>query len=217
MKILLLEDDFALREIVKDELERLGYRVYDYADGVSAMDSLFENTYDLFLLDINVPGINGYEFLKEIRETGNSSPAIFISSYSDIDHLSKGYEYGCNDYIRKPFSLKELELRVKQQLKIEVIKASEKILELNLDYKYDTDTNTLLYMDKPVKLNQKEKLLIDFLVKNRGRTVSSDEIVDYVWDEYIDMNSLRVLIYKLRKKLQSELIENVKGIGYQIS
>ncbi len=217
MKILLLEDDFSLREIIKDELIRLGYSVYDFADGESAMNSLLNVTYDLFLLDINVPGIDGYEFLKEIREGGNKSPTIFISSYTDIDHLTKGYEYGCDDYIRKPFSLKELEIRIKHQLRKNVINTKEKILVLANGYKFDTDSNTLWHEEIPVKLNHKERQLVEFLIKNRGRTVSKEEIAGYVWDDYIEMNSLRVLISKLRKKLKATLIENIKGVGYQIN
>lgn len=216
MKILLLEDDFSLRDIMKDELENSGYTVYGFNNGDEALDSLLEVTYDLFLLDINVPGINGYEFLRSIRESGDSSPAIFVSSYSDIDHLSKGYEYGCNDYLRKPFSLQELTLRVKEQLKTKVIKATEDTISLNDNFTYNTKNSTLLCNDKLMDLVPKEKLLVEFLVKNRGRIVPTEEIADYVWDDYIDMNSLRVLVYKLRKKLPFELITNIKGSGYKL-
>lgn len=217
MKILLLEDDFSLREIIKDELKKSGFTIYGFANGDDAMESLLEITFDLFLLDINVPGIDGYQFLKEIREAGNSAPAIFISSYSDIDHLSKGYEYGCNDYLRKPFSIKELELRIRQQLKNSVIKTQNKVITLQNGYAYNANTGTLLYNGSPVKLNPKEKLLVDLLISKRGKPVPSSEIVDYIWDEYVDMNTLRVLLFKLRKKLKADLIENTKGVGYQIN
>ena len=93
MKILLLEDDLSLREIVTDALQNQGYHVSAFKDGESAMDSLLTTSFDLMLLDINVPGINGYEFLEALRDTGNDTPAIFISSYTDIDHLSKGYAH----------------------------------------------------------------------------------------------------------------------------
>ncbi len=216
MKILLLEDDFSLREVIKDELEATGFLVYAFNNGEEAFDSLLTITYDLFLLDINVPGVDGYQFLKEIRECSNNSPAIFISSYSDIDHLSKGYEYGCNDYLRKPFSLQELILRVKEQLKTKVIQTDKTILDLGNNYSYNTLSNTLCFDERPINLIPKERLFIEFLVKNRNRILPTEEIADYVWDGFVDMNSLRVLVYKLRKKLPEPLIENVKGSGYRI-
>lgn len=216
MKILLLEDDLSLREIVTDALQNQGYHVSAFKDGESAMDSLLTTSYDLMLLDINVPGINGYDFLEALRDTGNDTPTIFISSYTDIDHLSKGYELGCNDYLRKPFSLKELELRVRELLKTRRLQTMEKMIKLGEEYAYDTEHHELFFRDASVNLVPKERLFVDLLVQHRGSIVPIDQILDYVWEGETNMNNLRVLIYKLRRKLPKELVTNVKGVGYRI-
>ena len=216
MKILLLEDDFSLREVIKDELTANGYFIYEFHNGDDALESLMTTSYDLFLLDINVSGIDGYDFLREIRESGNEAPAIFISSYTDMDHLSKGYKYGCNDYLRKPFSLEELLLRVNEQLKSKILKTNETILTFGENYQFNTQTHTLTYKGKIINLVPKERLFIEILIKNRDSIVTTETICDYVWDSFIDMNSLRVLVYKLRKKLPEPFIENIKGSGYKI-
>jgi len=106
MKILLLEDDYTYKESIKELLEEMGYSVDDFDDGEKALDALFETSYQLALLDIRVPNLDGYEILKQIRKAKLDLPIIFITSLTDINNLSLGYELGCNDYIRKPFSLK---------------------------------------------------------------------------------------------------------------
>jgi len=217
MKVLVLEDDKSLREVIRDELERMGFRVYSFKNGDDAMDSLMSTTYDLMMLDINVPGIDGYQFLEMIRKSGNETPAIIISSYTDIDHFTKGYELGCNDYLRKPFSLKELELRVKELLKTRKYQTRDSKIELDDGYVFDTENHTLQKADKIVDLVPKERLLVELLVQNRGKAVSVESILDYVWDDETNANNLRVLIYKLRKKLGEKLIRNMKGVGYKIN
>ena len=116
-KILLLEDDINLSETIEEFLYDEGYEVVCVYDGISAEEKIYEQKFDLLLLDVNVPGINGFELLKKIREEGNETPAIFITSLNSTDDLSSGYESGCDDYIRKPFALKELLLRVQTILK----------------------------------------------------------------------------------------------------
>ena len=116
-RILLLEDDMALSETVVDYLENLNYEVTTVYDGNSAMDEIYENSFDLLLLDVNVPDINGFEILKNARAQNITTPSIFITSLNSIVDLEHGFESGCDDYIRKPFSLKELKLRVETILK----------------------------------------------------------------------------------------------------
>jgi two-component system, OmpR family, response regulator len=217
MKILLLEDDISLREIVTLELKRLGFIVYPYKNGDDAMDSLMSNQYDLMLLDINVPGIDGYEFLKMLREMDHDTPVIFMSSYTDMDHLTKGYEIGCNDYLRKPFSLKELELRINELLKREKFNSNDHIIELEHDFQYDTSKNTLTQQGNVIDLTSKEHLFITYIIGRRGTIVEVTEILEYVWDGEGNTNSLRVLISKLKKKLGFDLVKNIKNMGYKIN
>ena len=116
-KILLLEDDANLNETVTEFLEEQGYEVVSVYDGHEAQEKLYESKYDLLLLDVNTPGINGFDLLRESREEGIVAPAIFITSMDSVDDLEKGFESGCDDYIRKPFALKELYIRVETLLK----------------------------------------------------------------------------------------------------
>ena len=216
MKVMLLEDDRSLRELITEELERNGYHVNAFRDGDSAMDSLYNTLYDLMLLDINVPGIDGYEFLRMLRESGNNTPAMIISSYTDIDHLSKGYELGCNDYLRKPFSLKEMLLRIQALLKTHRFASQSDIITLSKGFSFHIASGELQGPMGAVNLTAKERRFIELLVQHRNRVVTIEEIMDYVWDESVNLNNLRVLIYKLRQKLDEELIQNIKHMGYRI-
>ena len=108
MKILLLEDDYLYKVTIQDFLDSNGYQVDDYDDGLEALDAIYSNTYALLLLDIRVPSMDGYEILKDIRSNGIQTPVIILTSLTDIQNLSLGYELGCSDYLRKSFELKEL-------------------------------------------------------------------------------------------------------------
>jgi len=116
-KILLLEDDANLNETVTEFLEEQGYDVVSVYNGDEAQEKIYESQYDLLLLDINVPGINGLDLLNESRKEGVSTPAIYITSMDTVDDLERGFKSGCDDYIRKPFALKELQIRVDTLLK----------------------------------------------------------------------------------------------------
>ena len=126
-KILLLEDDPNLSDTVCDYLEEKGFEVICVYDGEEALSSIYENCFDLLLLDVNVPNKNGFEVLKEVRKENKSTPAIFITSLNSMDSLEQGYSSGCDDYIRKPFELKELLIRIQTILKREFSHKSESI------------------------------------------------------------------------------------------
>ena len=116
MKILLLEDEYSLRISIEEFLSDIGYKVDGLTDGLDAYDAIYEKRYDLLLLDVNVPSLNGFELLKKLRSDGINIPAIFLTSMTDMNDLKEGYKRGCCDYIRKPFDLEELELRIDQAL-----------------------------------------------------------------------------------------------------
>ncbi len=211
MKILLLEDDTFILEQVKNYFELDDHVVDCYSDGQSLLNNAILETYDIFLLDINTPIKNGFDTLKEIRAQKIGTPAIFLTAMSDIDHVKKGYELGCNDYVRKPFILDELSLRIAQLLhKTQIIKIDE-------NYKFDIQSLELFYNNDCVALNKQEKHLLYFLLKYKGKPVDPNILIDYVWeDKDVCGNTLRTQIKKIRAKLKRNFIENIRNIGYII-
>jgi len=216
MRILLLEDEYTLRISMVEFLEDLGFTVDDYASGDEALDALFEKSYDLILLDVKVPGFNGFELLQTAREHGKELPAIFITSLTDVDALAKGYKSGCCDYIKKPFDLVELQLRVEHALKSECLKTSRNTIELPHGYVYDTKKFLLYREDEEIALTRTEKRMLELLIQNRGNVVTPEQFQEFVWGEPVDPANIRVQINKLRKKLSGGLIANVRGLGYRI-
>ncbi|SFP35310.1 response regulator transcription factor [Hydrogenimonas thermophila] len=216
MRILLLEDEFTLRISMVEFLEDLGFTVDDFESGDDALDALFKKTYDLILLDVKVPGINGFELLRTAREYGKNLPAIFITSLTDVDALAKGYKSGCCDYIKKPFDLIELQLRVEQALKSSCLKTQDNFIDLPNNYVYDTKNFVLLHNEEEITLTKTEKRILELLIQNRGNVVTPEQFQEFVWGEAVDPANIRVQINKLRKKLSAELISNVRGLGYRI-
>jgi len=217
-KLLLLEDDINLSETVKEFLEDEGFEVVCVYDGFEAEDVIYESSFDLLLLDVNVPGINGFELLKKIREKGDETPAIFITSLNSTDDLSSGYESGCDDYIRKPFALKELLLRVKSILKRGFFHKKENIISLNEECFYDIDNSQLIKNGEKITLNNKEDKLLKLFLQNQNQVISHEKIYETLWgyDEVYSDNSLRAYIKNLRKILGKDKIVSIKKLGYKI-
>jgi len=214
MKILLLEDDNFICESIKSYFELDGNKVDYFNDGEELLDNAILDNYDILLLDINTPKKNGFETLKAIREEGVNTPAIYITAQSDIEHVKQGYALGCSDYVRKPFILDELELRINQILHKDITCDDVQITE---DYKFNLCSMQLFYKDSPIDLKQHEKDLLYILTKNIGTVVSPSIIKDYVWDEKdVCDNTLRTQIKKIRAKLEENFIVNIRNSGYKI-
>jgi len=217
MRILILEDEHVLALSMREFLEDSGYDVECFSNSDDAYDAVFDTSYDLLLLDVKVPGEkNGFEMLEEARKDGNQTPAIFITSLTDIDDLSRGYESGACDYIRKPFDLAELKLRIDQVVKAQCFVSSEEVLELPLGYKYDLKKMKLTYHDEGVVLSKTETKILELLIKKRGSVVSCEMFWEEVWGEWVDSANIRVQMGNLRKKLEKDFIKNVRGVGYSI-
>jgi len=216
-RILLLEDDVTLNETVTEYLQEQGYEVDSVENGEEAMDKIYENNYDLLLLDVKVPLMNGFDLLKEVREKKNTTPAIFITSLDSIDDLSEGYESGCDDYIRKPFALKELAMRMATILKRDFFHANSEKIEIDTNIEYDIDSNTLYVDGEEVTLNKKESKLLKLFLQNQNQILSHERIYDAVWDydENASEASLRTYIKNLRKILGKEKIVSIKKQGYK--
>ncbi|HQS72081.1 MAG TPA: response regulator transcription factor [Sulfurovum sp.] len=217
MKILILEDERILALSMREFLEESGYEVECFTDSDTAYDAIYEKVFDLLLLDVKVPGEkNGFGMLEELREDGNMTPAIFITSLTDIDDLIRGYECGACDYIRKPFDLAELKLRVEQVMKLQCFASSEENIELPSGYSYDLKKMKLTYHGETVLLAKTETKILELLIKKRGSVVSCEMFWEEVWGEWIDPANIRVQVGNLRKKLEKDFIKNVRGLGYSI-
>lgn len=212
-KILLLEDDLNLNETIKEYLEDEGFEVDAAYDSDEAFEKIYENSYDILLLDVMVPGENGFEILKKIEK---KIPTIFITSLNSVEDLEKGYESGCDDYIRKPFALKELKLRVETLLKRE-FETKDDLVKIDKDLYFDLK-NLELYKNKNVvSLKPKEKKLLKLFLKNKNRSVSHEQIYNALWDyeETPSDTSLRTYIKNLRKILGKDKIVSIKKHGYR--
>jgi len=216
-KIFLLEDDMNLNETVCEFLQDEGFEVESSYDGEDAQDKIYENHYDLFLFDVNVPGMNGFELLKTLRQNGDKTPAIYLTSLNSVDDLSIGFESGCDDYIRKPFALKELLLRVESLLKREFHHVNSEEIQISENLSYNSATNELVKEGISLQLQNKEAKLLKLLLQRRGEVVSHELIFDTLWgyDEVASDDALRTYIKNLRKIVGKERIISVKKLGYR--
>lgn len=219
MKIFLLEDDHALNKVITSSLQQKGFFVESCPDGYKAVNIVLNQTFDIYILDINVPGFNGHQVLEVVRQNHEILPVIIISAAMDIENIEKAYELGCNDYLKKPFAFEELYIRIKYLIKtLHEHNLDHQIIELGYGYKYEYKSQTLFQFENEIILSQNEKLLLDFLVNNIGKTVPIEHIHDYVWgDKFVEAVSMRSLMYKVQKKLKNGMIINVRGVGYKLN
>ena len=215
MKILLLEDEVMLNESICEYLELQGHSIDTFFDGDSAYERVQESSYDLLILDINVPGLDGLELLEKMHELKLHTPTIYISALVDIEDISRAYDLGCNDYLKKPFHLKELALRLD---KIKISNDTPRVhLRLSKNYSYDQEHSTLLFNQENQTLTKKQSQIIDILARNRGRVVDFDQFCEYVWqDSFVDNATIRAEVNRLKKSLKEDVIINVRGMGYMI-
>ena len=215
MKILLLEDEYSLRISITEFLEDIGYEVDGFMNGLDAYDAIYEKTYDLLLLDVSVPLLSGFELLQNIRKDGNQTSAIFLTSLVDLEDLKEGYKRGCCDYIRKPFNLEELELRIDQVFS-KIYHENEESISIGCDISYDIKRSKLLYENSEIVLRKTEKEMLEVLIKHKNIVVSTEMFQDEVWGEYVEPATIRVQLNNLRKKLPEGVIQNRRGLGYII-
>jgi len=212
MKILVLEDNTRLANLIVEALEQKNYHVSLFSDGKKALEAI-DNGYDCFILDINVPGMDGISLLKEIRSMDANTPAIIISANIELDTIQDAYHKGCDEYLKKPFYMYELELKIEKLCKPKVCH-----LKLPQGFSYCIENETLLDGEgEEVKLAKKEILLLNLFAKNLGKNITFERIEQYVWEgELTTTENIRALIKRLRKKLPEETIENQGGVGYKL-
>ena len=215
MKILLLEDDVILQEIIEEFLLEKGYEVESYFDGEKALDAIGSTSYDLLLLDVNVPNIDGFEILSYLREIGNTTPAVYITSLAGVDDLKKGFELGADDYLKKPFELEELKARIEHIIRIYRLQE-----EIEFDgMKFIPKAHQIFINGNMIEIRQKEAQVLEYFIRNAGKIISCDEIIENVWDdEHVPAHAtIRTYIKNLRKLFEKEYFENIKGEGYRFN
>lgn len=220
-KILIVEDERKIADTLKRGLTENGYQVEVAYDGNVGYRLFLSQTFNLIILDINVPGLNGYELCKKIREESPHVPVIMLTALSLLSDKVEGYDSGADDYMAKPFEFKELLLKIRVLLKRTMnqqlptgtlLKADD--LEMNLDSKEVTRDG------KPISLTAKEFQLLEYLLRNKNRVVSRVDIAMNVWDIDFDTNTNVIDVYisylrnKVDKKFEKKLIQTHIGMGY---
>ena len=213
-KILLLEDDEILAETLVELLEDEGCEVVHVLDGEKALDATYSEKFNLFLLDVNVPKLDGFELLKSLRESADTTPAIFLTALSDVASLSKGFESGADDYIKKPFDFDELIIRIKALLKKAYSSYRDEVRVG--EFTFNIEKNELYFRDAFVSLAPYDLNLTKLFFQNIDKTLHKEQIFDTLHHgSEMSEGALRVHINKLRKI--GLPIVTIKGIGYRFA
>ena len=209
MNILLLEDNKTLNETIVLKLELKGYKVDTFIDGQEAFNNI-TNGYSCFILDINVPNVNGVLILKKIREYYEDVPVIIISATVELNIIKESYDFGCNDYLKKPFFIDELEIKVDK-----LCNNTKKLIHFDKESYFNFHDATLNLKGNKITLTQKENLLINLFLINKNEVVSYENIQNYVWEgNYASLDAIRTLIRRLRKKFDISYISASSNRGY---
>ena len=220
LRLLVVEDEKKLCDMIAKSLHQAGYEVDTCNDGEEALDMIYAEMYDLIVLDLNLPGMDGMDILRELRKENEETKVLILSARSQIADKVDGLDAGANDYMEKPFHLQELEARVRSLTRRKFVQKNV-CLECG-SLRFDTRERTAYAKNKPVALTRKENGILEYLLLNQGRPVSQEELIEHVWDSSVDSfsGSIRVHMSSLRKKLKAGLgydpIVNKIGEGYKI-
>lgn len=225
VRVLLVEDELSLALLVKDNLEDQGYAVDHVTDGQLAIEQFQKDTPDIIILDVMMPKVNGYDVSKAIRAINRSVPIIFLTAKVQVKDVVKGFESGGNDYIRKPFSIQELLVRMKvvlsdNQLLDKDIRPKDEVFRLGR-FTFDSRKFTLANSTNTMNLTAKESHLLHALCNHKNMLVTKESLLLSVWgdDSFFNSRSLDVFISRLRKYLKEEenlSILNIRGVGYKL-
>ncbi len=218
MKVLLLEDDELLNEIIEEYLISLNYSVVSIYDGQEALERIYEESFQLLILDVNVPSLNGFDLLKSLKGNKIDVPTIFITSLHTSRDVEDGFNAGADDYIKKPFQLSELKVRLNNIKRLRNIDASG-IVKINENIEYNFDSKLLTVNEETYTLSKIESKVLEFFIKNKNKAISIEEISlnNWVYDEMPTATTIRTYIKNLRKMLGKDMIITIKGIGYKLN
>ena len=220
MKILLAEDEVDLNNVVTRYLKKNGYSVDSVLDGEEALDYLEYSEYDLVILDIMMPKVDGFEVIKKLRDKGNHTSVLMLTARDSADDKVKGLDLGADDYIVKPFDFNELMARIRAVVRRKYGNSSNKLVIGDLIL--DTSEKSVIRAGKQIELTGKEYEVLEYLMQSKNRILSRDQIKEHVWDfDYEgDSNIIDVLIKNIRKKIDIEdgkqIIYTKRGLGYVI-
>ncbi len=212
-KILLLEDDLLFAESLEDFLEEEGFEVKTVHNPQLALELTYTEKFNLYLLDINLPLMSGIEFLDALRQSGDSTPAIFLTSYQDKEVMKEGFLKGCDDYLKKPVDLEELHLRISSVLK----RVRGETKQCSGDICIDIEQKRLYKNKKEIELSIREFDLIALFLHNKGQVVTKEMIFEALWptNQEGSDGAVRVYITRLKKILGDETLSNIRGVGYK--
>ncbi len=220
MRLLIVEDEKKLCDTIAKTLYQAGYEVDTCYDGDEALDYILAENYDLIVLDLNLPGTDGMDILKELRKENEETKVLILSARSQIVDKVEGLDAGANDYMEKPFHLQELEARIRSLTRRKFIQKD--ICLYCGEIKFDTKKREAYAKETLVSLTRKENGILEYLLLNQGRPVSQEELIEHVWDASVDSfsGSIRVHMSSLRKKFKVVLgydpIVNKIGEGYKL-
>ena len=214
MKILLLEDELMLNNAISEYLRGIGHMIESFLDGADVLNKV-EQGYDLLILDVNVPNVDGFSVLQELNNRKIHIPTIFISAQIDIEDITKAYNLGAREYLKKPFHLGELGIKINQILKKEQNNTTH--IRFSENYSYSKDKQTLYFNGEPQNLTKKQLEIIHILALNINMIVDFERFRVDVWDaENIDNPTIRAEISRLKKILKEDFIKNIRCLGYKI-
>ena len=216
VRILLVEDDEILLDLISEYLSENGYDVTTSNNAKDALDLAYEQNFDLLILDVKLPKGDGFSLLSSLRELGVSAPSIFTTSLNTIDDLEKGYKSGCDDYLKKPFELKELLIRIQALLKRNFSHNNDELVVISNELSFHPQSKILSKNGEKISISSKESDLLALFLQNKGKILTKDEIFNKIWsfDEEPSELSLRVYIKNLRQILGKDAILNRRGDGY---
>ena len=220
MRLLIVEDEKEICDTVAKSLYHAGYEVDTCYDGEEALECILTENYDLIVLDLNLPGMDGMEILKELRQRNEETKVLILSARGQIVDKVEGLDAGANDYMEKPFHLQELEARIRSLTRRKFVQ-KDICLECG-GIRFDTIKREVYAKGNKVSLTRKENGILEYMLFNIGRPVSQEELIEHVWDASVDSfsGSIRVHMSSLRRKLKAVLgydpILNKVGEGYKI-
>jgi two-component system OmpR family response regulator len=218
MRILVVEDDAMMADAIARALRQSAHMVQKAATGVDADRALATNEYDLVLLDLGLPRMDGFEVLKRLRQRRSRVPVLILTARDAIEDRVSGLDHGADDYLAKPFELAELEARVRALLRRGQANASAELVHGPL--RLDTAGRRLFHGEEPVELSARELSVVELLLLREGRVVTKQQIIDrlYGWEDASSSNAVEVFVYRLRRKLENRGLDirTVRGMGYLV-
>lgn len=220
MRLLIVEDEEDMREALCYGLRKRGYAVDAAGDGADAVEQCGINEYDLVVLDLNLPGLDGMEVLKHIRSMEKPAKVLILSARSELTDKIRGLDSGASDYLTKPFHFEELEARIRMLLRRSFIQTEAALTRGGLCL--DSNLKTASFQGRPLEFSMREFSILEYLMIHMGRPVSAEELLEHVWDNEADpfSNQVKVYISVIRRKLQAvtdeEIIRSIRGAGYLI-